>query len=400
MKFLYLSNTKSGMVDQGIYFDLMQEIVKNGHEVVCVYANEKRNNEPSIKYVQNGIQYYGVKTGNLTKNKNLISKGLATLAIDSQFVKAIKDQYNDETFDVVLYSTPPITFTKTLTYLKEKGVFTYLMLKDIFPQNAVDLNMFTKNGLIHKFFMKKESRLYDLSEAIGVMSPANKAYLIKHFPSLEPKIHILPNSIALNTKRDQTFTKSSYGVSDDDLLLLYGGNVGAPQGPDFIKECILALEKLDGVKLIIVGSGSHMDMIQLTIHNNDLKNTQCIAQLPVDKYNGLVSACDVGLIFLDYRFTIPNYPQRLLSYLNENKPVICATDEVSDIGSLAQENNYGIKVSSNNVDEWINAVTTLKDNAPLRQEMGVNGKNYLETHYDVKKAYEKIMETLKENHNV
>jgi len=54
-----------------------------------------------------------------------------------------------------------------------------------------------------------------------------------------------------------------------------------------------------------------------------------------------VAACDVGLIFLDHRFLIPNFPSRLLSYMQAKLPVLCATDPNTDIGSITVNNGFG-----------------------------------------------------------
>jgi hypothetical protein len=65
-----------------------------------------------------------------------------------------------------------------------------------------------------------------------------------------------------------------------------------------------------------------------------------IAGLPKNDYDKLLAACDVGLIFLNKNFTIPNYPSRLLSYLEMKIPVIAATDPNSDIGLDIERNNF------------------------------------------------------------
>lgn len=55
-------------------------------------------------------------------------------------------------------------------------VHTYFLLKDIFPQNAVDLGFLSKAGLkrsIYKYFRKKEIELYKISDYIGCMSNTN-----------------------------------------------------------------------------------------------------------------------------------------------------------------------------------------------------------------------------------
>ena len=99
----------------------------------------------------------------------------------------VNDFFNyfaDIKFDLILYSTPPITFYKAIEYVKKRdGAKTYLLLKDIFPQNAVDLGMMSKTGLkglIYKYFRKKEKKLYAISDKIGCMSQANVDYVLKH----------------------------------------------------------------------------------------------------------------------------------------------------------------------------------------------------------------------------
>ena len=56
----------------------------------------------------------------------------------------------------------------------------------------------------------------------------------------------------------------------------------------------------------------------------------------------LANSCDVGLIFLDKRFTIPNFPSRLLSYMQASMPVLAATDVNTDIGKVIEEGESDI----------------------------------------------------------
>lgn len=401
MKILYISSTKAGMLGQSIYYDLMQEFIAHGHEVYCVYANEKRFGLGNEEFSANNIKYLAVETGNLSKNSNLVSKGIATLTIDPLFKKRIKKHLSDIQFDLILVSTPPITFTKTLSYFKHLRVPIYLMLKDIFPQNAVDLQMFKNNGLIHKFFKTKESKSYESASLIGCMSKANMQFISNSHPQFRDKVRLLPNAIKLiDTDKKRGCTKTDFGFKNDDLLLLYGGNIGLPQDPDFIKKCILELEKISGVKLLIAGSGSHINDVDSLVTSKNIRNTKLLGHLDVETYDNLVAICDVGLIFLDHRFTIPNYPQRLLSYLKVGKPVICATDEATDIGKNAQEGNYGLSIPSIDAKQWIASIIYLRDNEDIRVEMGQNGLRYLKENFEISIAYDLIINQLKENHYV
>lgn len=395
MKILYISSTSSGMRSTSIYYDLMQKFVLEDHDVYCVYAQEKRDGVVTNLFQENGINYLGVKTGNLSKNPNLITKGIATLRIDGQFKHAIKTHYGDIDFDLVLYSTPPITFVKTLKYFKSKSIPIYLMLKDIFPQNAVDLEMFPKNGLIHKFFLRKEKLNYHLADYIGVMSPANLEFVLKDYPTVKEKMIVLPNSISVKEPRKVTKTRKQLGLPEDDIILIYGGNIGKPQSAEFIIECVKEMELIEGGKFIICGWGSETYKVINYIVENEIVNTLYLGQKDVDTYNDITALSDVGLIFLDYRFTIPNFPQRLLSYLNEEKPVICATDLATDIGRIAVENKFGISVPSNDSTLWAQSVKELVDDQNKRQSMGKNGYKYLEENYNVNRAYDLIIDHIK-----
>lgn len=54
-------------------------------------------------------------------------------------------------------------------------------------------------------------------------------------------------------------------------------------------------------------------------------------------YDILVAVCDVGMIFLDYRFSIPNFPSRLLSYVYAKFTVLACAEESADIGDIIEQ---------------------------------------------------------------
>ena len=111
--------------------------------------------------------------------------------------------------------------------------------------------------------------------------------------------------------------------------------------------------------------------------------------LPKEDYDRLVQSCHVGLIFLDYRFTIPNFPSRLLSYLEYKMPVICATDPNCDMGQIANENGFGVWCPSNNVEAFTNSVDSLLTSDI--KKMGENGYEFLKNNYLVEHSYKQIM---------
>ena len=108
-------------------------------------------------------------------------------------------------------------------------------------------------------------------------------------------------------------------------------------------------------------------------------------------YDQLVRTADVGMIFLDRRFTIPNFPSRLLSYLEAKLPILLATDINTDIGRIAECNKFGLWAESNDLIRFNEHLEYLITNVALRKSMGNNGYRFLQENYTVDKTADIIL---------
>lgn len=398
MNVLYLSISQlSHMSKHSIYLDLLREFKKNGHNVYAVAGIEKKENKDTYLAEEEGCKILRVKIGN-NKKANLIRKGLTTLLLPKYFISAIKKYFSDVKFDLVLYPTPPITHFKTVKYIKKRdGAKSYLLLKDIFPQNAVDIGMMRKNGvkgIIYKHFRRIEKKLYAISDMIGCMSQANVDYVLKHNPEIDKnKVEICPNSIEYEDKcvnsEQRVALREKYGIPQDKKVFVYGGNLGKPQGIPFLMECLKAERDNEQAFFLIVGDGTEFNKIKNFIDENQFSNVKLMSKLPGEDYDNMVASCDVGMIFLDHRFTIPNFPSRLLSYIQAGLPVLACTDPNTDIGQVIVDGGFGWWCESNDVP----AFSELVNNACKADlnEMGKKGTQYLLDNYTSAKGYEIII---------
>ncbi|MGI6732408.1 MAG: glycosyltransferase family 4 protein [Anaerovoracaceae bacterium] len=399
MNVLFLTLLDFSTIDEkGIYTDLMREFVKYGHDLYIISPTEKRKNEPT-RLIDNGeVKILKLQIGN-TQKTNRIEKGISILTLESKFKSGIKKYFNNVKFDLVLYSTPPITLQKAVEFVKLRDqAQTYLLLKDIFPQNAVDLGMLKTSGvksLIYKSFRDKEDRLYKISDYIGCMSNANVEFLLKHNPSISNEIvEVCPNSIEPIevdiSEQEKKQIREKYNIPIDKTIFIYGGNLGKPQGIDFLIDCIRANEDNENSYFFIVGSGTEFGKLENFFEREKPKNAMLRNQLPRNDYEVLANTCDVGLIFLDRRFTIPNFPSRLLSYMQASMPVLAATDINTDIGKVIESGSFGYWCESVDVDKFNQLVNKLCDEE-LRIGLGRNARYYLENHYSAKHSYEIII---------
>ena len=393
LRVLFLTLARISSIEhRGNYQDLIRKIRNEDNEVVVVTPSERRYGaSTTISYEGNGM-LIKVWVPNIQK-ANLLEKGIGTLLIEFLYMWALIKCFSKPNFDLILYSTPPITFVRLIKWLKWKtNAKTYLLLKDIFPQNAVDLKLMSSKGNMYKYFRKLEEELYSISDRIGCMSKANMDYIIEHNTWIPPeKIEVNPNSIEI-LKSPEIMTKES---SFTDMLkgktvLVYGGNLGKPQNIEFLIEAITACQDIPGAFFLIVGSGTESGKIEDWISSTSPQNALYISELPREEYDLLLLECHVGLIFLHPDFTIPNYPSRILPYMQNKMPVICATDQNTDIGKDAVESNYGFSCRSGDAEQFREYVETLARNEKLRIRMGENGYEYLLSNFNVDISYDLI----------
>lgn len=385
--------------EKGIYTDLLRKFRDEGFNVYVVCPEERRyRGKTRIETIFN-INILYVNSLNLQKT-GLLEKGLATLSLSWLLFRAIKKYFKNIKFDILLYTTPPITYNKSIIYLKTKDkAMTYLLLKDIFPQNAIDLNMIMDGGIIHRYFQKLEKRLYLLSDYIGCMSDANKAYILKHHPYLPPTIvEVNPNSIDLkwlnDSKPSSTEFRKKWGINSDALICLYGGSLGKPQGIDFLIDILEHYKNDPRLFFFIIGDGTEFNKLSNWFLRVTPHNAKLIKHLPKSEFDKIAKYGDAGLILLDKRFTIPNFPSRLLTYLENKMSVWAATDVNTDIGQVAKDNEFGFWVKSGDLSTFIAEAERELENKVLNQNRGEVGFKYSKLKFDVNVSYQKIIDRL------
>lgn len=398
MNILFLSLLDfDSLKERNIYTDLLRECIGNHHEVYVISPMEKRRQKKTVLYTKDSCRILKVRIGNIQKT-GIIEKGISMMTLEKRFKNGIKKYFSKVKFDLVMYTTPPITFEQVVKFVKRRdNAQTYLILRDIFPQNAVDMGMMSKYGLLYLFFRVKEKRLYQISDFIGCLSQANVDFIQMNHPEVERvKLEIYPNSIGVQPNnqiahnQQLKFKRNFYGIPEDKIVYIYGGNLGKPQGVDFIISCLRANQNNEQVYFLIIGSGTEYAKLDQYVKTDQPGNVKILPSLPKEEYEELVTCCDVGLVFLNYRFLIPNFPSRILSYMQAGLPVLAATDISTDIGKTIMDGGFGEWCPSNDVSAFSKKMESFYD-SEKRNNMGKRAYEYLEKHYSVKENYHIIM---------
>lgn len=395
MKVLFLMFVFPDM-DKGfnMYTALVEEFHKEKHEVFVV-APDPQIDKTGIR-LEKSLEILRVKTLPIKNVPNYL-KGISNLLLPGQYYKTIKKYYPDIKFDLIITPTPPITLVDIAAKLKEKHKSRmYLILRDIFPQGAVDLKMMKKGSLIYRYFRSKERKLYNKSDQIGCMSAGNIKYIAEHNPDVAfNKLHVLHNLQILNLdypKKDLEI-KKKYNL-ENKFVVVFGGNMGKAQQLENVITLAKSCLQYKDVIFLLLGEGLQKQKLEKDIDNIGISNMIVIDTIPKKEYQKLISVCDIGLISLHQDFTIPNIPSKTLDYFNLGIPVLASIDRATDYGAYLDEAKAGLWSFAGDHATLKENFDKLYFNQNLRNKMGKNGRAFFEKYLTPDSAYKTIISQL------
>ena len=347
MRILFFTLIKiTSFEESGIYSDMVREFVKNGHHIDYFFPNTKSFTKKENNYSLNSIKI----NLQVQKTSNFFLKFLSYQLLDYKFSNLIKKSKNH--YDLLILATPSIFQSRTiknyrLRYLNSKIL---LLLKDIFPDNALDLGILNKNFpklFLYNYFKSIEFKLYKSVNKIGVMTYLNKVYIEGRFPFLKDKLFISPNSIEYYEVKRLT-NRESLGLPLNKTIMVFVGNIGLPQDPIFFRKIIESSP--DEIFFVIIGTGTGF------IHFKGIKNDKLLlinenlSQNLIDQY--LINS-DYGLIILNHNFHVPNFPSKILTYLNSKLPIIAFTNSFNDLKLMASNSDGWITFFESKIDNYL-----------------------------------------------
>lgn len=81
------------------------------------------------------------------------------------------------------------------------------------------------------------------------------------------------------------------------------------------------------IKFLFVGQGTEVKNLKNLRESLQLNNVVFKDFIPREDYEKLVSSCNVGIVSLDPRFTVPNFPSKTVDYLKLGLPILAAIDK-------------------------------------------------------------------------
>lgn len=296
--------------------------------------------------------------------------------------------------DALIVISPPPTLCLSAAAWRGFGHTPIVLnVQDIVPDAAITYGMMTNKALIAAF-RALERFAYRVSSEIVVVAPGFRTNLMrKGVPG--DKITLIPNWVdteAIRPRDRVNGFREMHGLSADDFVVLYAGNIGMSQGLEVALEAADRLRANKDVRFLIVGAGTmQRDLIERAQAMN-LTNVAFLS--PDQEASSMYAAADVALVLQRANVLDINFPSKIAVIMASGRPMVAGLNPAGDAARIVSEADAGLLVQPGNAGELAAALLRLRDDQSLSRRHGESGRRYALANFSLQAAmaaYEKVI---------
>lgn len=373
--------------------ELACECINQGHQVTVLTPNPYQNESCNITKLD-AVSVISFKSGEI-KNVGKVKRAINETLLSYKAWNTTKDILKKDKHDLIVYYSPSIFLGTLVQKLKKLwNAPSYLILRDLFPQWAVDQKLIREGSAIEKYFRYFEKINYDAADKIGLMSQKNLDFFNEN-SNIKKNTEVLYNWASNKPVENTNYYKKKLGI-EDKVVYFYGGNIGHAQ--DMMNIVRLAKNMKDELKahFLLVGSGDEVELVENSIKQDKISNITLLPSVSQDEFKKMLAEFEIGLFTLHKDHTTHNFPGKLLGYMVQQLPILGSINKGNDLKEIVENANAGL-ITINGEDESFleNALKLLDDG--YRKKIGDNANKLLCSTFSVESASKQILDSFKRN---
>jgi glycosyltransferase involved in cell wall biosynthesis len=320
--------------------DLVRQFAEDGHEPTVIVPTPGLGQGWSLER-DGRTTVLRVRTLP-TKDVSYARRAIAEMLLPHMLIRALrKSGIAGTRWDGVIWYAPTIFLGPVVRWIRKRSdCGAYLILRDIFPEWAVDMGLM-RRGPAYLFFKWVERRQYAQADCIGVQTPANLAYLERWMRSGDGRsLEVLQNWLSAAPVLPCRIDVSRTALRGRRIFV-YSGNMGVAQGMDVFLDLAAVLKDRRDAGFIFVGRGSDAARFAARAERERLDNVLFHDEIEPSEIPGLLAQCHAGIVALDPRHKSHNIPGKFLTYMQAGLPVLARINPGNDLEGLIRNENVG-----------------------------------------------------------
>lgn len=358
--------------------DFCRELVAQGHEPTVVVPAPELD-APTRRERVDGVDVLRVRAPR-TKDIGHVRRALAEATLSLVLRRGIRaSALRTQRWDGVVWYSPSIFLGPLARHLMRRdGCQGYLILRDLFPDWAVDAGLL-RRGLAWRVFKNVERYQYRVATVIGVQTPANVALVARDAPP-GARIEVLNNWLAEPRRAISRFDVGASTLAGRTLFV-YAGNMGAAQGMDILLDLARELRDDPAVGFVFIGRGSETERLRARARDEHLSNVLFVDEVAADEIPAILEHAHVGLIALDPRHTTHNIPGKFITYLRAGLPVLARVNAGNDLQGVIDQEGVGRAVGGDDLESLVRHARELASEVQTRDVMSARARALAQRDY-------------------
>lgn len=371
--------------------DLAQEFLRQGHEPVVIVPSEHLDLSWATEIME-GVQVLRLAAPR-TRHASYLRRTFFEMLLPFVMIRGLrKSPFRDISWHLVAWYSPTIFFGPLIWFIKRTaGCRAYLILRDIFPEWALDLGLLNK-GPAYWFLKAVTNFQYAMADTIGVQTPSNLGYLAAWNKKSSLKLEVLQNWQAPAPNIGSSIVVGKTALAGRKIFV-YIGNMGVAQGMDIFIDLADRMKQRTNIGFLFVGRGSEVARLEANVHELSLTNVLFFNEVDSREMPGLLAQCHVGLIALDPRHKTHNIPGKFLSYLLAGLPVLARVNAGTDLMHMIEEEGVGRVYAGESVEIFGTIAEGMIDNLTVYKDMASRGRLLGERLFSPATAVHQIVST-------
>jgi len=283
--------------------------------------------------------------------------------------------------DGVLAMSPPLTLGLTGWGMARarRGPLVF-NVQDVFPDAAVATGAITDRRVI-RAAEALERATYRRADAVTVLSEDLRVNVAAKLPEAErAKVRVIPNFVDTGWIRPlghDTAYRSELGITAEQTVVLYAGNVGFSQSLHLVVAAARALrEERPDVVFVVNGGGSALADVQERAAG--LPNVRFAPYQPRERLPEVLASGDVHLVPLKAGLAAASVPSKTYSVLAAGRPLLAAVDPGTEVARVVEAAGCGIAVPPDDEAAFLGGLRRLLDDPAEARAMGLRGRAWVE----------------------
>jgi len=372
--------------------DLSREFIRQGHSL-CVLLPEPYQKKNWVLELLDGVKVVRLKAPRI-KDIGYVQRTLAELVMPFAMLRNLrKSPLANVCWDGIVWYSPSIFHGPLVNALKKSSKCkSYLIIRDIFPDWAVDMGLMGR-GIPYHFFKAIARYQYSVADVMGVQTNGNRKYFDSWIKHPKRSLEVLNNWLGKPAQK-RCSIRLDKTILAGRKIFVYAGNMGIAQGMGILLDLA---EKLCGrldVGFLFVGRGSYAASLKSNAQSRRIDNVLFFDEIDPDEIPDLYAQCNAGIIALDSRHKSHNIPGKFLTYMQSGLPVLANINAGNDLAKIIKDEQVGQVCESNQIDELLQLTLELLEDIEKDTSISLRCIQLYQREFFVEKTVKQIVSAL------